>query len=85
MSLHLVIEAMADPQTLPRIIGCFAQRWITPSRVGMTREGDVMRIEIDASDLPGQEARIIAAKLGANVLVSHVTIMSTPESCHQIG
>ncbi|WP_137751412.1 hypothetical protein [Sphingopyxis sp. L1A2A] len=64
------ITACPDPQTLPRIIGVFAQRSLVPAMMSAQRHGDMLHIEAHLDDLDPAIADIIAAKLGEAVLVA---------------
>ncbi|MGF7147651.1 hypothetical protein FHS96_001260 [Sphingomonas zeicaulis] len=77
MSWRFAIEAADDPQSLPRIVGYFAQRWIVPSGVTMALRDGGMAIDVAVAvdTLDEQGAAIIAAKLRENVLVCHVTLL----------
>lgn len=68
------IDAIADPQSLPRIAGLFAQRAIVPAGMAMRAEGGRLRIEIAAPALPPAQAAIVAAKLGESFAVITVEI-----------
>lgn len=57
------IDALVDPQSLPRIVGFFAQRSITPAEVTMRVAGEHMEIEVAVPGLDSARADIIAAKL----------------------
>lgn len=58
------IEALVDPQSLPRIAGFFAQRAIIPAEIIMRVAGERMEIEVAVPGLEPALADIIAAKLG---------------------
>jgi acetolactate synthase regulatory subunit len=68
------IRAAADPQTLPRILGLMAQRWIVPCRVVATTEAGEMRIVVETDGLDVDAAAILAAKIGTMVLVGEVGV-----------
>ena len=58
------IEALVDPQSLPRIAGFFAQRAIIPAEIIMRVAGERMEIEVAVPGLEPARAEVIAAKLG---------------------
>ena len=58
------IEALVDPQSLPRIAGFFAQRAIIPAEIIMRVAGERMEIEVAVPDLEPARVDVIAAKLG---------------------
>ncbi|AHE53974.1 hypothetical protein [Sphingomonas sanxanigenens] len=80
MNWRFAIEAAEDPQSLPRVLGYFAQRWIVPSGVTMALRDGGMAIDIAVEALDEQGAAIIAAKLRENVLVAHVTLLGGGEA-----
>lgn len=63
------IDAILDPQSLPRIAGAFAQRAIVPATVRMRMLRRHMRIEVIVHGLETPQAAIIAAKLHEVVAV----------------
>jgi hypothetical protein len=63
------IDAILDPQSLPRVANFFAQRAIVPSAVAMHLLPSHMRIEVAVAGLETAQAAIIAAKLGEVVAV----------------
>ena len=67
------IIATPDPQSLPRIIGVFAQRSLIPAILSARRQGDVLHIAADFDDLDPTMASIIAGKLCETVLVAEVS------------
>lgn len=69
------VRAMADPQTLPRVLGYFAQRWITPDRIDMRAGRTDMEIRIEVADLDQKDADILTAKLRETVLVHEIQLM----------
>ena len=73
------IEAIADPQSLPRVAGAFAQRGIVPDTLSAGFDGDTMRIEVTIAGLEARQAAIIAAKLGETVLVVAVELETVDE------
>lgn len=63
------VDAIVDPQSLPRVANYFAQRAIVPSAMAMRVLPTHMRIEIDVAGLGAMQAAVIAAKLGEVVAV----------------
>lgn len=63
------VDAILDPQSLPRVANFFAQRSIVPSAMAMQVMSTHMRIEIDVEGLEAMQAGVIAAKLGEVVAV----------------
>lgn len=74
MTWRFTIDAIVDPQSLARVVDCFALRAIVPVTTDMRVSGDRMRIEIVVADLAAQQAAIIAAKLGEAVVVFDVRL-----------
>ena len=68
------IDALPDPQSLPRIAGVFAQRAIVPSTMRMEAGNGFLRIEVAAAGLDDMRAAVIAAKLGETVAVIEVAL-----------
>lgn len=63
------IDAILDPQSLPRVANFFAQRAFVPSALTMRLLPSHMRIEVVVAGLEAAQAAIIAAKLGEVVAV----------------
>ena len=63
------VDAILDPQSLPRVANCFAQRAFVPSALTMHVLPSHMRIEVVVAGLEAAQAAIIAAKLGELVAV----------------
>ena len=63
------VDAILDPQSLPRVANCFAQRAFVPSALTMHVLPSHMRIEVVVAGLEAAQAAIIAAKLGEVVAV----------------
>lgn len=64
------VDAILDPQSLPRVANYFAQRSIVPSAMAMQVLPTHMRIEVTVAGLPPGQAANIAAKLGEVVAVT---------------
>jgi hypothetical protein len=75
VSAVLHIRAAADPQTLPRILGLFSQRWLVPSAFEARLDGEVLDIHCQVPELLGPAAAIVAAKLQEFVLVHTVEVV----------
>jgi hypothetical protein len=63
------VNAILDPQSLPRVANHFAQRSIVPDAMTMQVLSTHMRIEVTVEGLGAGQAAIIAAKLGEVVAV----------------
>lgn len=66
------IVAVPDPQTLPRIMGIFAQRTLVPAMLSSQLHGGMLHIETALDDLDAPTAAIVTAKLCEAVLVTSV-------------
>ncbi|SEH12210.1 hypothetical protein SAMN05428974_0416 [Sphingopyxis sp. YR583] len=64
------VDAILDPQSLPRVTNYFAQRSIVPAAMTMQVLPTHMRIEVTVAGLASLQAAIIAAKLGEVVAVT---------------
>lgn len=73
------IDAIADPQSLPRVADAFAQRGIIPDTVSARFDGDTVRIEVTVSGLDPRQAAVVAAKLGATVVAIAVRLEAVEE------
>lgn len=78
MNWRFQIDGTVDPQTLPRIIGYFAQQWATPSRLVLQMCDGLLRIEVDVDGLGARQAEIVATKLRENVLIHDASVHSLP-------
>lgn len=63
------VDAILDPQSLPRVANYFAQRAIVPRALTMQLLPAHMRIEVEVAGLEATQAEVIAAKLGEVVAV----------------
>jgi len=63
------VNAILDPQSLPRVANHFAQRSIVPDAMTMKILPTHMRIEVTVAGLGAGQAAIIATKLGEVVAV----------------
>jgi len=68
------IDAILDPQSLPRVANYFAQRSIVPDAMEMHVLATHMRIEVMVAGLASGQAAIIAAKLGEVVAVTEAEL-----------
>lgn len=76
MTHRFRIDAIADPQSLPRIAGFFAQRAMVPSAMRMRMLRQHMRIDVTIGGLDGGQAAVIAAKLGEMFAVIEVELIT---------
>ena len=73
------VDAILDPQSLPRVANYFAQRSIGPSAMAMQVMPTHMRIEVTVAGLAAGQAAIIAAKLGEVVAVTGAELENLAE------
>lgn len=71
---HFGIDAVVDPQVLPRIAGFFAQRSIVPALMKAQVDGTCMRIEIAVDTMDRHQAECCAAKLREGFTVLAVRV-----------
>lgn len=71
------VAAMSNAHTLPRLLGFFEQRALTPRSVEARLIGDVLDITIVQHGLSEAAATLIAEKMRSSVLVSHVELALT--------
>ncbi|MBL9068093.1 MAG: hypothetical protein JNN10_17560 [Sphingopyxis sp.] len=64
------IVAYPDPQTLPRIMGVFAQRSLIPVTLAAQLRDGMLHVEVGFDDLDPATAAIVTAKLCEAVLVA---------------
>lgn len=67
---RFTVDAILDPQSLPRIANFFAQRAIVPGAMAMQVLPTHMHIEVTVAGLAAAQAAVIAAKLGEVVAVT---------------
>lgn len=79
MTVRFSIEAVRDPQSLPRIVGYFAQRWLTPAYLSLRETATGLSVEVDIADIREQDALVIAAKLEQNVLIFAASTRLLPD------
>ncbi|MCW0198214.1 hypothetical protein [Sphingopyxis sp.] len=76
------IDALPDPQSLPRIAGVFAQRAIVPSVMRMEAGSGCLQIEVAVAGLDDTRAAVIAAKLGETVAVVTIELCTEDDIRH---
>lgn len=73
------VIALADPESLPRIIAQFAKRSSVPASVGMSRADGMLRISVVADDLSVRDLELLAATLSSAPLVQELTMTAVEE------
>ncbi len=78
---------MADPQTIPRVVGQLARQCVTPDRVLVERQNDELLIVLEASELPASRAELVGETLRSCVLVHDVELRlgGPPAPCSEIN
>lgn len=71
---RFTILAVADPQTVPRLINYFAQLALVPSGIAVRADTDRLAVVIEQYGLEPHQARIIAEKMRTSVLVLGVSL-----------
>jgi hypothetical protein len=74
MMQTFLVEAVANPQSLPRILEHFAQRSMIPTRLSAVLEGDMLRVEIVTADIELPIAELIGARIEEGVMVASVVL-----------
>lgn len=69
------IVALADPQTLIRLLNPFAQLGLRPSHVKAVESNGLVTVRIELPDLSEQHGRIIAEKMQSSLLVETVRVL----------
>ena len=72
--MRFEIRALADTQTLSRVMEPFALRLLLPEYVEMRREGDSMIVMVEMRELDEATAHLIVEKLAASVLVEEAVL-----------
>ncbi|AEG49531.1 hypothetical protein Sphch_1847 [Sphingobium chlorophenolicum L-1] len=72
--VRFVVLAQAEPQTLARVVNYVAQLGKTPRRVRADEHGGLMTIVIEQDGLSDHQAKVMAEKMRASVLVERVTL-----------
>lgn len=73
MTYEYHIRVAAEPQSLLRVLGLFAQRWLVPHHVEAQNVGDSLQIRV-AVDTDVATADLIAKKLSEAVIVLEVQL-----------
>ena len=60
---HYQIVAEAEPDVLCRVLNFFALQFLTPQQVAVSREQDLMNIDIVMDGLSWHRAQVIAEKI----------------------
>jgi acetolactate synthase regulatory subunit len=70
------VSILAEPQALCRVLGVIAQRSLVPDRLDVSRAGDQLEIALEIAGITADVARLVAARLEAQVLVVRVALSS---------
>lgn len=72
-AIRFEVLADAEPGLLPRLLGSFARRDLTPDQVRARRTGTCLLVEIGLEALPTEMLHLIEGNLRQTVGVRHVT------------
>ena len=79
------VQALADPGTLPRVIGVFAKRGLVPSRLHAHRapaDRKDLVVDIHLADTDTEQARLIAQELRRQFCVEAVLVAEQQDVPH---
>ncbi len=76
MLIEFRISAIADAQTVPRVLEHFALRGLVPSSLTAKLDGDELHMVIEHPGLDAHLADLIAEKVRAGVLIRSVQLNS---------
>ncbi|WP_136478646.1 hypothetical protein [Pseudomonas sp. DG56-2] len=70
--VHYQLQVEAEPDSLCRILNLFALQFLTPHKVLMAQEGDLLKVEIEIAGLSWHRAELIAQKMRNLICVDKV-------------
>ncbi|AXM97156.1 hypothetical protein ACU5P1_00920 [Pseudomonas plecoglossicida] len=73
-TVRYCLQAEAEPDTLCRVLNLFALQFLTPHRVNVSQQDDLLDIEIGIGGLSWHRAEVIAQKLRNLVCVMDVSL-----------
>ncbi|MCW2269149.1 hypothetical protein D3C77_118470 [compost metagenome] len=71
---HLQVEA--EPDSLCRVLNLFALQFLTPHKVQMKQQDELLEVEIDITGLSWHRAELIAQKMRNLICVDDVRLQS---------
>jgi len=69
---HLQVEA--EPDSLCRVLNLFALQFLTPHKMQMKQQDDLLAVEIEIAGLSWHRAELIAQKMRNLICVDHVLL-----------
>jgi hypothetical protein len=75
VAVRFMLDAVASPCLLPRLLQPFARRDLTPDRMWSHRNGAVMHVEIALEAMPEEMVHLVEGNLGQVVGVQVVTLL----------
>lgn len=73
VAVRFLIDALASPGLLPRLLQPFARRDLTPDRMWSHRNGGVMHVEIALEQMPREMVSLVEGNLRQVVEVQRVS------------
>lgn len=72
--VHYHLQVEAEPDSLCRVLNLFALQFLTPHKVLMNQQDDLLEIEIEITGLSWHRAEIIAQKMRNLICVDNVRL-----------
>ncbi|MNM56932.1 hypothetical protein D3C81_681160 [compost metagenome] len=72
--VHYQLQVEAEPDSLCRVLNLFALQFLTPHKVLMKQEDDLLEIEIEITGLSWHRAELIAQKMRNLICVDDVRL-----------
>ncbi|MEJ0019355.1 MAG: hypothetical protein WDN25_22945 [Acetobacteraceae bacterium] len=73
VAVRFMLDAVADPGLLPRLLQPFAKRDLVPDRMWSHRSGETVHVEIAMEEMPGDVVHLVEGNLRQIVGVQSVT------------
>ncbi|MBM3104973.1 hypothetical protein IIE18_07490 [Pseudomonas sp. V1] len=70
--VHYQLQVDAEPDSLCRILNLFALQFLTPHKMLMNQEDDLLKVEIEIAGLSWHRAELIAQKMRNLICVAEV-------------
>ena len=75
--VHYQLQVEAEPDSLCRILNLFALQFLTPHKVQMRQQGDLLDVDIEIAGLSWHRAELIAQKMRNLICVDEVRLQCT--------
>ncbi|MGH8380420.1 hypothetical protein [Pseudomonas sp.] len=72
--VHYQLQVEAEPDSLCRVLNLFALQFLTPHKVQMRQQGDLLDVEIEIAGLSWHRAELIAQKIRNLICVDVVRL-----------